>query len=58
MKKLIAIALVLSLVGGTAMTQKKSTPKTQKEKVSYSIGMNLGKNMDCTLSTTSICKAR
>jgi FKBP-type peptidyl-prolyl cis-trans isomerase FklB len=45
MKKFIAIALVLSLFGGTAMTQKKSAPKTQKEKVSYSIGINLGKNM-------------
>jgi len=45
MKKLIAIALVLSLFGGTAMTQKKLVPKSQKEKVSYSIGMNLGKNM-------------
>jgi FKBP-type peptidyl-prolyl cis-trans isomerase FklB len=44
MKKLIATALVLSLFGGTAMAQKKS-PQTQKEKVSYSIGVNLGKNM-------------
>jgi FKBP-type peptidyl-prolyl cis-trans isomerase FklB len=45
MKKLIAIVLVLSLFGSGVMAQKKGTPKTQKEKVSYSIGVNLGKNM-------------
>ena len=43
MKQIIAIALMLSLIGGTAMTQKKQ-PTTQKEKVSYSLGVNLGKN--------------
>jgi FKBP-type peptidyl-prolyl cis-trans isomerase FklB len=45
MKKLIAIALVLSLFAGTISAQKKGTPKTKKEKVSYSIGVNIGKNM-------------
>jgi FKBP-type peptidyl-prolyl cis-trans isomerase FklB len=45
MKKLIAAALVLSLLGGTGLAQKKSAPKTQKEKVSYTIGVNIGKNM-------------
>jgi FKBP-type peptidyl-prolyl cis-trans isomerase FklB len=44
MKKLIAIAVVLSLTGGSSMAQKK-VPQTQKEKVGYSIGVNLGKNM-------------
>jgi FKBP-type peptidyl-prolyl cis-trans isomerase FklB len=45
MKKFIAIAIVLSLFVGTAMTQKKEAPKTTKEKVSYSIGVNIAKNM-------------
>jgi FKBP-type peptidyl-prolyl cis-trans isomerase FklB len=45
MKKFIAIALVLSIFGGTVIAQKKETPKTKKEKVSYSIGVNIGKNM-------------
>lgn len=45
MKKFIAIAIVLSLAGGTIMAQKNNTPKTQKEKVSYSIGVNIGRNM-------------
>jgi FKBP-type peptidyl-prolyl cis-trans isomerase FklB len=44
MKKLIAVALVLSLCAGTGIAQKKGTPKTKKDKVSYSIGINLGKN--------------
>jgi len=45
MKKLIAFTLVLSLLGVTVQAQKKGTPKTQKEKVSYSLGVNIGKNM-------------
>ena len=45
MKKLIAVALLLSLFGVAVLAQKKGTPKTQKEKVSYSIGINIGKNM-------------
>jgi FKBP-type peptidyl-prolyl cis-trans isomerase FklB len=45
MKKLIAIALVLSIFGSMAIAQKKGTPKTKKEKISYSIGVNIGKNM-------------
>jgi FKBP-type peptidyl-prolyl cis-trans isomerase FklB len=45
MKKLIAVALMLGLCGGAVLAQKKETPKTQKEKVSYSIGVNIGKNM-------------
>jgi FKBP-type peptidyl-prolyl cis-trans isomerase FklB len=45
MKKLIAFALVLSLLGVTVQAQKKGTPKTQKEKVSYSLGINIGKQM-------------
>jgi FKBP-type peptidyl-prolyl cis-trans isomerase FklB len=45
MKKLIAAVLLLSLFGGAVLAQNKVTPKTQKEKVSYSIGVNIGKNM-------------
>ena len=45
MKKLITVALILSLFGGAVLAQKKEPPKTQKEKVSYSIGINIGKNM-------------
>jgi FKBP-type peptidyl-prolyl cis-trans isomerase FklB len=33
------------LFGGAVLAQKKEAPKTQKEKVSYSIGINIGKNM-------------
>jgi len=45
MKKLIVVAIVLSLFGGEIIAQKKRTPKTKKEKISYSIGVNIGKNM-------------
>ncbi|MGD0589446.1 MAG: FKBP-type peptidyl-prolyl cis-trans isomerase [Bacteroidota bacterium] len=45
MKKLIVVALVLSLFGGSVIAQKKETPKTKKEKISYSIGVNIGKSM-------------
>jgi FKBP-type peptidyl-prolyl cis-trans isomerase FklB len=45
MKKLIAIALVLLIFGSMVIAQKKGTPKTKKEKISYSIGVNIGKNM-------------
>jgi FKBP-type peptidyl-prolyl cis-trans isomerase FklB len=45
MKKLIAVALVLSIFGSMVIAQKKGTPKTKKEKISYSIGVNIGKNM-------------
>ena len=45
MKKLIACMLMLSLIGVTGLAQKKATPKTEKEKVSYSLGVNIGKNM-------------
>ena len=45
MKKLLAVALMLSLLGVTVVAQKKGTPKTEKEKISYSLGVNIGKNM-------------
>jgi FKBP-type peptidyl-prolyl cis-trans isomerase FklB len=45
MKKLIAIAIVLSLFGGTIMAQKAAAPKTKKDKVSYSLGVVLGKDI-------------
>jgi FKBP-type peptidyl-prolyl cis-trans isomerase FklB len=44
MKKLIVVALVLSLFGSMVIAEKK-VPKTKKEKISYSIGVNIGKNM-------------
>ncbi|HVN49573.1 MAG TPA: FKBP-type peptidyl-prolyl cis-trans isomerase [Bacteroidota bacterium] len=44
MKQFIAIAVVLSLAGGT-MTGQTKTPTTEKEKVSYSIGINIAKNI-------------
>lgn len=45
MKKLIVVALVLSILSSMVIAQKKETPKTKKEKISYSIGENIGKNM-------------
>ena len=45
MKKMIAFALMLSLIGVSGLAQKKGTPKTQKDKISYSIGVNIGRNM-------------
>ena len=45
MKKLIVVALVLSIFSSMVIAQKKETPKTKKEKISYSIGVNIGKNM-------------
>jgi FKBP-type peptidyl-prolyl cis-trans isomerase FklB len=45
MKKFIVVAVLLSLFGVAVPAQKKGTPKTQKEKVSYSLGQNIGKNM-------------
>jgi FKBP-type peptidyl-prolyl cis-trans isomerase FklB len=45
MKKLITVAIMLSLFVGTAKTQKNETLKTTKDKVSYSIGVNIAKNM-------------
>jgi len=45
MKKFIVIAIVLSLFSCEVIAQKKRTPKTKKEKLSYSIGVSIGKNM-------------
>ena len=45
MKKMIVFALMLSLIAVSGLAQKKGTPKTQKEKISYSLGVNIGKNM-------------
>jgi FKBP-type peptidyl-prolyl cis-trans isomerase FklB len=45
MKKFIVVALMLSIGGGTILAQTKTAPKTKKEKVSYGIGVNIGKNM-------------
>jgi FKBP-type peptidyl-prolyl cis-trans isomerase FklB len=45
MKKFIVISILLSFFGGAVLAQKSNTPKTKKEKISYSIGVNLGKSM-------------
>jgi FKBP-type peptidyl-prolyl cis-trans isomerase FklB len=45
MKKFIAVALMLSLFGSAILAQNKTAPKTKKEKISYSLGVNIGKNM-------------
>ena len=45
MKMFIAVSLMLSLFGSANLAQNKTTPKTQKEKVSYSIGVNIGKDL-------------
>jgi FKBP-type peptidyl-prolyl cis-trans isomerase FklB len=45
MKKLVVITLILSLFGGIIIAQKKGKPKTKKEKISYSIGINIGNNV-------------
>ena len=45
MKNIVAVVLMLSLFGTVILSQNKTTPKTEKEKVSYSIGVNIGKNM-------------
>ncbi|MGA3285803.1 MAG: FKBP-type peptidyl-prolyl cis-trans isomerase [Bacteroidota bacterium] len=45
MKKLIVVALVLSIFSSMVIGQKKGTPKTKKEKISYSIGVNIGRNI-------------
>jgi FKBP-type peptidyl-prolyl cis-trans isomerase FklB len=47
MKKLIVVAVVLSLFGSEiiAQKQKRKAPKTEKEKISYSIGVSIGRNM-------------
>ncbi len=55
MKKLIAVAVMLSLFDGTIMAQ--NTPKTQKEKVSYSIGINIGKDMKMRMQGLDISNA-
>jgi FKBP-type peptidyl-prolyl cis-trans isomerase FklB len=45
MKKFVAAVLALSLIGSFVLAQGNGTPQTQKDKVSYSIGVNVGKNM-------------
>jgi FKBP-type peptidyl-prolyl cis-trans isomerase FklB len=45
MKNIITIFIVLLLFAGTIMAQNTKTPKTKKEKVSYSLGFNIGKSM-------------
>ncbi|MBN1398946.1 MAG: FKBP-type peptidyl-prolyl cis-trans isomerase [Bacteroidetes bacterium] len=47
MKKLIVVAVVLSLFSSEiiAQKQKRKSPKTEKEKISYSIGVSIGRNM-------------
>jgi len=44
MKSFIACALAFSIIGGAAMAQKNEAPKSKKDKISYSIGLNMGKD--------------
>ena len=44
MKKLFIAAVLLALVVSSAAAQKKTEPKTKKDKISYSIGVNIGKD--------------
>lgn len=43
MNKLIVATLVLLFLGNISLAQKKQAPKTQKDKISYSIGTDIGK---------------
>jgi FKBP-type peptidyl-prolyl cis-trans isomerase FklB len=45
MKIFIVVALMLSLSAGTLLAQTKTAPKTKKEMISYSIGVNIGKDL-------------
>ena len=45
MKNFITIFIMLSLFACTIMAQSIKTPKTKKEKISYSLGFNIGKSM-------------
>jgi len=44
MKKLFTAAVLLALVVSFAAAQNKTAPKTKKDKISYSIGVNIGKD--------------
>ena len=57
MKKFIAVAITLSLFGGTIMAQNTNTPKSTKEKVSYSIGVNIGKELKTKTQELDISNA-
>ena len=46
MRKILMIGLAASIVFSSVSAQKKKVPVTEKEKVSYSIGINLGKNFE------------
>jgi FKBP-type peptidyl-prolyl cis-trans isomerase len=45
MKNMTAVAVLISLLAGASFTQEKPTPKSSNEKISYSIGVNIGKNI-------------
>ncbi len=44
MKKMIASVLLLFVIAGTVSAQKKDAPKTKMDKVSYCIGLSMGKD--------------
>jgi FKBP-type peptidyl-prolyl cis-trans isomerase len=46
MRKILTIGLAASLFFSAVSAQKKKAPVTEKEKISYCIGINLGKNFD------------
>lgn len=45
MKSSLFLGTILLLLPALALPQQKAAPKTQKEKVSYSIGLDIGRNM-------------
>jgi FKBP-type peptidyl-prolyl cis-trans isomerase FklB len=45
MKMILMIAVFLTFLAGEATAQERVTPKTQKEKISYTFGINVGKNI-------------
>ncbi len=45
MKKGIVLICALALLANVAFPQKKNQPKTKKEKINYSIGVTLGRNL-------------
>jgi FKBP-type peptidyl-prolyl cis-trans isomerase FklB len=45
MKNLIAVAMIVCLVAGTSIAQDSTMSKSSNDKLSYSIGVNIGKNI-------------
>jgi FKBP-type peptidyl-prolyl cis-trans isomerase FklB len=56
MKKIIVPMLVLLVCAGTAFAQKKTAPKTKKEKTGYTVGVSMGRNINSTVHELEIDK--